>query len=162
MKFFIFIISMLSLALIYSSCESFQDGPLAVANEQANLLKPGEATHAAKQVKVRKANYEGSQVREIFWDDRDFNLPDFQSQPFTITSVEVCLVSDNETAWLSAEMFGQICSTSAADCQLASVLCWQGEYPEEHPFYNGFNIHVTSTEVLETVEAVCSITYTLH
>lgn len=162
MKFLAFIVSIISLLLVFSACESFQDGPLATDQEQGNLLKPGEPSSTAPKVKVCKTIYEGSQVEEILWDDSHFSLPDFESQAFTIISVEVCLVSENETALLSAKMFGVTCSTVAADCQLPAVLCWQGEYPEEHPFYNGFSIHVTSSEVLEDVEAVCSITYILH
>ena len=101
-------------------------------------------------------------VREIYWADSDFNLPDFETQTFTITSAEVCLISANETAVLSAEMFGKTYQSPAPDCRLPSLLSWQGEYPEEHPFYSGFSIHVTSSEVLEAVEAVCVITYFIH
>jgi len=135
---------------------------LATNNEPGDMPKQGEPGSTHKEVKVTKIVYEGAQVQEIYWADSDFDLPDFQSQTFTITSVEVCIVSDNETANLSAEMFGKKCSTPVSDCQLAAILCWEGEYPEEHPFYDGFDIHVSSTEVLETVEAVCSITYTIH
>ena len=162
MKYLIFLISIISFSLISSSCESLQNGPLASSDEQGNMLKPGEPISSAKEVKVAKIVYEDTQVQEIYWTDNDFDLPDFQSQTFTITSVEVCIVSDNETANVSAEMFGKKCSTPVSDCQLAAILCWEGEYPEEHPFYDGFDIHVSSTEVLETVEAVCSITYTIH
>lgn len=162
MKLFIFIVSILSLVLVYSSCESLQDGPLAVNQTESDLFKAEQKSINGNKFKVCKAEFEGCQIGEICWNNKCFNLPDFNSQPFTITSVEICIISDNETANLRTEMFGQTCNSKLSDCQLATTVCWEGEYPEEHPFYGGFDIQISSTEVLETVEAVCSITYTIH
>ncbi len=158
----LFILLIVSFVLILTSCESFQDGPLAVDQTQENFLKPNQEASIDTKFKVCKAEFEGCQIGEICWNNKSFNLPDFKSQPFTITSVEICIISDNETANLCTEMFGQTCNSQLSDCQLATTVCWDGEYPEEHPFYNGFNIQISSSELLENVEAVCSIAYTIH
>jgi len=157
-----FTLLIMSFILILTSCESFQDSPLAVDQEQDNLFKPEQEATTETKFKVCKADFEGCQIGKICWNDKCFKLPEFNSQPFTITSVEICIISDNETATLCTEMFGQTCNSQLSDCQLATNVCWEGEYPEEHPFYNGFNIQISSSELLENVEAVCSIAYTIH
>ncbi len=159
MRVVIFTAFIFSMVLIFSSCESLQDGPLAVKNEEGNMLKP---LPTGKQVRVCKAVCEGCNVKEVCWTDKDFNLPDFETQPFTITSVELCLVSSSETANLCAGLFGESYTEAAGDCQLPTTFRWEGEYPEEHPFYDGFSIGVNSDEILADVEAVCSITYVVH
>jgi len=162
MRCFILSILVFSLLFVFSACQSFQDGPLAVENEQDILNKTNKPAAAGKQIKVSKAYYDGSQVSRIYWDDSDFNLPDFEQQTFTITQVEINLVTDNKLTNLCATMFGQTCNATVSDCQLPTSLCWQGEYPEEHPFYNGFSIQIEASDVLDDVEAMCSITYILN
>ena len=124
-------------------------------------MKPGEIS-SVKEIKVSKVIYEGSDVSEIYWDDSDFALPNFESTIFTITSAEVHIISSNETALFNAEMFDQTYNTPIADRQLLTEFSWSGECPAEHPFYSGFSIYISSNEVLETVEAVAVITYTVH
>jgi hypothetical protein len=148
--------------LVLNSCQSFDDGPLAVTDTNEDLYKLNSITAPGKQLRVTKANFECCDVKEIHWRDSDFELPDFNLQPFTITSVEVCIITDNETTMFTSDILGKVCQTSAAECQLATSLCWEGEYPEEHPFYDGFEIHIASTELLEAVEASCTITYLLN
>ena len=162
MRFLVIFSFFISLFILFSACESFQDGPLAVENGSADVNKPGEPLVLDKRVKVCKAYFEGCNVCKICWTDGDFDLPDFKNQTFTITSAQVSIVTDQPSACLSGEIFGQTCNATVSDCQLPIVLCWQGEYPEEHPFYDGFSIQIDANENLDDVEAVCVITYVIH
>jgi hypothetical protein len=123
MRFFTRFVLSLSLLLVFAACQSFQDGPLAVENEGDDLFKANTPASAGKQIKVSKAYFEGSHVPRIYWDDRDFDLPDFDQQAFTITQVEINLVTENESANLCATMFGQTFNATVSDCQLPTSLC---------------------------------------
>jgi hypothetical protein len=112
--------------------------------------------------RVAKAVCEGCNLQEVCWQEKDFNLPDFYLTPFTITSAKVRIMTSNQTANLNAKLFDRCYQVSIDDRQLATIISWEGEYPEEHPFYDGFDFQVCSNEVLEDVEAVCTLTYVLH
>ena len=152
----------ISLILFLGSCQQGQDGPMAVDNEDNDFLKAGDPASRGKDVRVAKAVCEGCHLQEVYWSEKDFDLPDFDLNPFTITSVEVRIMTSNETANFNAKLFRDEYRIKADDRQLSTVFSWEGEYPEEHPCYEGFQFKVSSNEVLEDVEAICSVTYTMH